>query len=77
MLAKMGVVKAGVFWEASVDVGPTMRDRSANADFFACLSTLDVCSKAYRSPRVFLVLVLLEVPCVVNLLVFWSEIERT
>ena len=28
MLARMGVVKAGVFWEAGVDVGPTMRDRS-------------------------------------------------
>lgn len=76
MLAKLGVVMAGVFWEASVDVG-TMRDRGANAEFFARSSALDVCSKAWKSPRVSLVLGLLEVPCVVNLLVFWSEIERT
>ena len=40
MLARLGAV----FWEASVDVGPTMRpmrDRSANADFFARLFELE------------------------------------
>ena len=41
MLAKLGVVKVGVFWKANVDVGPTMRDRSANAEFFARLSALE------------------------------------
>ena len=35
MLARVSVVKAGV------DVGPTMRDRSANAELFARLSVLE------------------------------------
>ena len=41
MLARLGEVKAGVFWEASEDDGPTMMDRSANAEFFARLSVLE------------------------------------
>ena len=40
MLARLESLDV-VFWEASVDVGPTMRARSANAEFFARLSVLE------------------------------------
>jgi hypothetical protein len=53
------VVKVGEFWESSVDVGPTMRDRSANAGSFPYWK---LHSKAWRRPHVSLVLGLLEVP---------------
>ena len=40
-MLRLDVEKTGIFWEASVDVGPTMSDRSANVEVFASLSKLE------------------------------------
>ena len=71
MLARLGVV----FWEASVDVGPTMRDRSANAEFSALFFRAgDFVVLRYGRVLAYLLFLNCWKCLAANLLVFSSEI---